>query len=975
MFKKRLTTCLTVLSALFLPGFAQDSETLDIRGVVVDTDDPPVPIVGATVFIQGSTTGTMTDEAGFFSINAKKGDIIIFSCIGYKDQEYRVVRSMANLSIALVEDVEVIDQAIVTGMTSQQRKHIASAVGAIDNSHFTNKPITQLSQALQGGTTGILVSQGSGSPGADNATIKIRGVASLLGSNPLVLVDGFEFDMNKLDPSTVESVSILKDAAAASIYGAKAGNGVILITTKRGTAGTVKVNYNMYVGVQTPMYMPEMASAAEYMGYVNEVNANAGVNPLYSQEEINMTVSGEDPISYPDTDWTNLILKKYSMIQEHNISVTGGNTTGRFALSAQYLKQDGIYNEQKNGFDRFTIRANTTVNLTKNIMIFVDTFLGKDTRRYPERNLIELVYNMPPTVVAKYPMKEGVNTEYYGLYHMSTVNAYALLQKGKKVTTVRDYVTINARPQWNIMPGLQLKGQVGYRLSTGMDKDDQDPYVFFNYFTGDEITSFPADKSVSYTTRSTYWSVGATLDWVQEFGKHRVNVLGGWNQEVNGRTGWDNIALVSFFAKAYYSWDDRYLFEAGARYDGSSLFDSKHKWGFFPSVAAGWNISNEPFMENADFINVLKLRVSYGMLGNNGIDPYSYQSLVDASTGAETRIGNPDLKWETVRIFDAGLDVSLFDYKVDFTVDIYDKTVDDLIMSLPATPSSGLLATPENVGKARVRGLELGLSYNHEFSEGVRLSISAGYSYNKSKWLDIPGGRFLDGSVISEVGGPLRAFYTYVADNLLTQEDIDNYVAIVGGYPDNGVLAQQPGDIKYVDTNGDGIITADDRVSVGDNEPHHIYYGNLSFAYKNFDIDMQVTGTGNYNGFLSGIYVQPLTTAGTGSVQKWQLDHWTKENPDKYAARPRPTPSGTANDYSSTFWQFNRAFARVKYIQVGYNFAGLAKKIHASMFRLYLNAQNPFTFSHIKIIDPETSSAATNYPMFKTYSIGLNIGF
>ncbi len=972
----KLTRILGLLTAMLFilqtPVFAQ--EDYSIRGVVVDTNDPPIPVVGATVFVKGTTIGAITDESGFFEIKAKKNETLVFTCIGYKDVEHLVTRSVSNLSIALAEDALVIDQAVVTGMTSQQRKHIASAVSAINSENFTNKPITQLSQALQGGTTGILVSQSSGSPGADNASIKIRGVASLLGSDPLVLVDGFEFDMNKLDPSTVESVSILKDAAAASIYGAKAGNGVILITTKRGTAGTVKVNYNGYAGIQMPMYMPELGDAVDFMTYVDEVRINNGQAPTYTND-IQETLLGEDPVSYPNTDWADLLLKKISSIHEHNLSVSGGNTTGRFALSVQYLGQDGIYKQNADGFNRLTIRANTTVNLTKDILVFVDTFIGRDTRKYPEENLLNHIYTTPPTIMSRYPDKEGDKSEYYGMYYQSTMNGLAQLEKGTSVTTIRDYVSINARPQWNIIPGLTLKGQVGYRLSTGMDKKNRDPYVFFNYFTGDELSTFSSVKSVTYTTRSSFWSSGLNLDWQKQFGDHRVNVLGGWTSELNSKTGWDNIALTSFYAKAYYSWKDRYLFEAGARYDGSSLFSAGNKWGFFPSVAAGWNVKNEHWMENVDFMNSFKIRASYGLLGNNYTSPYAYQSLINASTGAETKIGNPDLKWETVNILDIGADWSFFDYKVDLTVDWFDKTVHDLIMSLPATISSGLLATPRNVGKARVRGFELGFAYNHEFSDDIRLSLSAGYSFNKSTWLEIPGGQFINGSVICKEGGPLRASYAYIANGLLTQEELDNYVAIVGGYPDNGVTSQQPGDIRYMDINGDGIIDDNDRTSQGDLEPHHIYYGNITLKVKNFDFDAQVTGQGNYNGYYTGVYVQPLESSNMGSIMKWQLDHWTPENPDKWAARPRATAKGTANDYMSSFWKYERAFARVKYIQVGYTFSKWAKAIRASTIRLYLNAQNPFTFSKVKHLDPETGGGATTYPMFRTYSIGLNIGF
>ncbi len=974
----RLTVACIVLLCAAGSLSAQSGAKLAIRGVVVDTQEPPQPVIGATVYIKGTQTGVVADVAGAFSIDAKKGDVLVFSCIGYKDMEYTVTRSIGDLSIALSDDVNVLEQAVVTGMTSQQRKHIASAVGVIDNTKFSNKPVTQMSQALQGGTTGILVQQASGAPGSDNSTIKIRGMASLVGTNPLVLVDGFEFDMNKLDPATVESVTILKDAAAASIYGAKAGGGVILITTRRGVAGAVKVNYNGYAGVQTPLYIPDMADSWEYMQYVNQVNLNTGSAPTYSDDEIAAARAEDDPISYPNTKWADLLLTKTAPITEHNISVSGGNSIGRFALSAQYLKQDGIYKLQKDSFDRFTVRANTSVNLTDNILVFVDTFVGRDTQVTPNSNIYSLIYSMPANIVAKYPRKEGFDTDYYGYYIASYMNAYAQAERGQVDTHIRDYVTINARPQWNIMPGLTLKGQVGYRLSTGMDKTNRDPYVFFNYFTGDEVVSFSMVKGATYTTRSNYWSASANLDWVKEIGGHRINLLGGWQSELNATTGWDRIALVSWYGKAYYSYKDKYLFEAGIRADGSSLFTGKYKWGYFPSVAAGWNINKEEFLKDVRWMSSWKARVSFGMLGNNNVSPYSYQSLIN-SAGTETKNGNPDLKWETVKIFDAGMDLSLFNYTLDINLDYYHKITDDLIMSLPSTLSSGLLSTPANVGKAQSRGFEIGVSYNKDFNKDTHLTIGGGFSYNRNKWLYIPGGEFITGNTICRQGHAIRANYFYVADGLLTQEDLDNYVAIVGGYPDNGVTTQQAGDIKYKDINGDGIIDTNDRTAVGDQDPHTMFYGNLTFRWRNFDIDTQFTGQGNSNGFYYGQFIQPLNSTNNGAVQRWQLDYWTPENPN--ASRPRPTTAGTSNEYLSTYWMFNRAFLRVKYVQLGYSFPKLASRIKASNLRVYANVQNALTFAYLKESDPETCASnnggavTSKYPLMRTWTVGVNLSF
>ena len=973
--------CLSAGLALISPPLAfaarPADELLDIRGVVVDTKDPPTPLVGVTVLVQGTVRGTTTDAEGFFSIKAKHGDVLTFSFIGYTGKEYRVNKSVANLSIAMEEELTSIDQVVVTGMTSQQRKHIAASVGAVAPSNFENKPITRLSQALQGGTTGILVTQSSGLPGGDGATIKIRGVASLLGSDPLVLVDGFEFDMDKLDPSTVESVSILKDAAAASIYGAKAGNGVILITTKRGSAGKVSVSYNGYFGIQQPIYLPDFVDGATYMEYINEANRNTTGVDKDTPEQIRITREGSDPIHYPSTDWMKETMRETAPIHEHNFTVSGGNTTARFALSAQYLNQDGMYKVMDNGFERLTVRANTTVNLNKDIMMFVDMFVGRDTQRQPEtmnKTILDYIYLAPPTLVSKYPRKEGQKPgyDYYGVY-FEWMNPLANLERGTQVESVRDYVTINARPTWHIIPGLTLKGQVGYRIASGMDKKDRNAYVFLDYFSGNESGTFGAVKSATYTTRTSYWMVGATLDWTKEFGNHRINILGGWNEEVDRRNGWDDVALLSFFGKAYYSYKDKYLAEVGIRRDGSSLFGDGHKWGNFPSVAVGWNVNREPWMQNARFIDNFKIRASYGMLGNNNVALYRYQTIIDNS-GNEIVNGNPDLTWEKVKILDAGVDLSLFGQKLEVTFDWFRKVTDDMIVNVPSTPSSGLLAAPMNVGKAEVKGYEIGVGFNHSFTKDIDFSINLGYSYNKSKWLEITNDELINGNTIYRKGHAIKEYYGYQADHLLTQDDLDFRVPIIGGY-DGATTAQLPGDIRYVDTNGDKVITTDDRVPLGDQDPHSVYYGNLSFRWKNLDFDMQVNGVGYVPIFYQGLISNPLDPEYGGTPQRWHLDHWKAENPDRNAKLPRVTTDPGNNALLSTFWKENGAFVRIKYMQLGYNFKALAKKIHAGNFRVYVNVQNPFTFTKVELIDPETKGTHTTYPMFKTYSVGLNVNF
>ena len=590
------------------------------------------------------------------------------------------------------------------------------------------------------------------------------------------------------------------------------------------------------------------------------------------------------------------------------------------------------------------------------------------------KTILDYIYLAPPTLVSKYPRKEGQKPgyDYYGVY-FEWMNPLANLERGTQVESVRDYVTINARPTWHIIPGLTLKGQVGYRIASGMDKKDRNAYVFLDYFSGNESGTFGAVKSATYTTRTSYWMVGATLDWTKEFGDHRINILGGWNEEVDRRNGWDDVALLSFFGKAYYSYKDKYLAEVGIRRDGSSLFGDGHKWGNFPSVAVGWNVNREPWMQNARFIDNFKIRASYGMLGNNNVALYRYQTIIDNS-GNEIVNGNPDLTWEKVKILDAGVDLSLFGQKLEVTFDWFRKVTDDMIVNVPSTPSSGLLAAPMNVGKAEVKGYEIGVGFNHSFTKDIDFSINLGYSYNKSKWLEITNDELINGNTIYRKGHAIKEYYGYQADHLLTQDDLDFRVPIIGGY-DGATTAQLPGDIRYVDTNGDKVITTDDRVPLGDQDPHSVYYGNLSFRWKNLDFDMQVNGVGYVPIFYQGLISNPLDPEYGGTPQRWHLDHWKAENPDRNAKLPRVTTDPGNNALLSTFWKENGAFVRIKYMQLGYNFKALAKKIHAGNFRVYVNVQNPFTFTKVELIDPETKGTHTTYPMFKTYSVGLNVNF
>lgn len=391
-----------------------DDRNWTIQGQVLENTEPPYPLPGVNILIKGTSLGTVSDGNGYFSIKAKKGDVLIFRYLGFKDYEYVVSRSISNLTVSLTADSEELDEIVVTGISEEKRVNSVSAVSTLDvTKNLSTKPITSLSQSLQGGITGLNVTQSSGLPGADAATIKIRGISSLITNNdPLVLVDGIPMDMNQLDPNTIESVTVLKDAAASAIYGARAANGVIVVKTRRGMPGKINISYNGYVGIQQPTYLPDFVDAAGYMEMVNSANQNIGGDAVYSQSDIENTRNHVDPYKYPDNSWSDFLFKN-GMVQSHSVGVSGGSNLARFALTVNYLNNEGLID--KANADRLNIRANTTVNLLDNLSVDMDFNSYRTKRTEPmyrdgayTSSIIDWMYATPPNTVARYPLKEGI---------------------------------------------------------------------------------------------------------------------------------------------------------------------------------------------------------------------------------------------------------------------------------------------------------------------------------------------------------------------------------------------------------------------------------------------------------------------------------------------------------------------------------------------------------------------------------------
>jgi TonB-linked SusC/RagA family outer membrane protein len=941
-----------------------------IKGFVFNTSEPPLPLQSVTVTVKGTQRKSTTEADGSFQIKVAKDEVLIFSMTGYHSREIPVPANRNSINVSLSENVSALEQVVVTGVGTQQVKNIASSVSVVNLSNINNKPITQLSQALQGGATGINVTQSSGLPGGDAAAIKIRGIASNLGSEPLVLVDGVPYGIDKLDPNTIESVSILKDAAAAAIYGARAGNGVIVITTKRGRPDIIELGYNSFFGYQQPTVgHPNFVDAPTYMEMVNLAQANIGATATYKQGAIDSTRFGLNPVLYPNTDWYKTVVKEWTPMQQHSLNVSGGNSTARFAVTATYLDQPNMLSV--GGFNRATIRGNTSVNLSKNVVAFLDFVASRENIKetyvsgFGMAAILNYIYSVPPTIQAKYPNRaDRPDYTYYGVFG-ENYNAVAQLEKGGTISTIKDDILLNLRPKWTIIPGLNLKGQFSYRILSGSVTASRDQYLFFDYFNDAKVgRDFESVRAASTSERRSYYYIGGNLDYNKSFGKHNVNAILLYSQEYDNPTLWDVKTLVSYLGKVYYSYDSRYLLELGLRRDGSSLFAPGKRWGYFPSVAAGWNIGNENFMKSLTFLSSMKLRASYGSLGNNNINPYAYQTTINTS-GNEQVFGNPEITWEKMKILNIGTDISFFNNKLDFTFEWYNKATKDLILTPLPSLTSARGNTPTNIGELNNKGIEFKIGYNTVVNEDLKFSTSIGYSYNKTKIVklatDLP---IIQGNTRKIAGGAFTEFWGYKTSGLLTAQDLANKVPVMGG--------QQEGDIKYVDVNNDGLINTNDWTSLGNGDPLNTYFANISVAFKNFDFEVQLNGVGKNIKFYSGRYAYPLDIGGLGGTPfVEQTDYWTPTNLN--ARYPILRPTAGNNGQFSDYWVLNAGFTRVRYLQLGYTLPAAMTKKWAKNLRIYLNAQNPFTFSDMKMIDPESGGNQSTYSIMKVYTVGVNI--
>src|SRR5665648_150333 len=994
---------------LMLRSNSQQQKT--VSGKVTDSSGSPLP--GVSVVVNGTTTGTITDMNGIYTISSVPANATLtFTFIGMKTQEV-AVDGKTSINITFEADTYGIEEVVAIGYGTQKKVNLTGSISSVSAEELENRPVTQTSQALSGLISGVSVSQASGRPGFDAASISIRGMGSFsdAGNDPLVLVDGLASDMNQVDPNNIKSISVLKDAASCAIYGTRAANGVILIETKRGEKGKLQVSYNNYFGWQKVTALPEFVDAGNYATLKNEAAVNMEQAKPYSDDAIAKYKDGSDPDNYPNVPHLKNLLNSGSGFQmNHNISFLGGDANNSYRFSLGYLDQDGVV--AKNNYKKYNFGLNLDSKIKENLHLKVDLIGNSRTVNEPRHgegdmmHMINYTGREPSTFAGEKSNGTFGYQDNYG--YEAWLNSNSFNENQNK------YFQGGAELSWELLKGLTLSGKAGYTYSNYTNNSFVAKVVFDEY-----KTLGPNNLSVNSGDYSLL-TMQSLLHYVKKINNHNFSVLAGFSQE-SFRQDWstasrDNFpsnslyelnagaktnmqaygsasewALRSYFGRLNYSFKEKYLFEANARYDGTSRFPSKGRWGLFPSFSAGWRISEESFIkDNLNWVDNMKIRASWGELGNQNIGEYPYQSVLalgqdyplggSLSSGARVNtLANTDITWESTTVTDLGLDLSIFKGKLSVVFDYFDKTTSGILYNITVSNILGMSPSAVNAGEVKNTGYEILLNYQTSIKD-FKIGIIPNFSYINNRVTklatvdqDIAKGLF--------IGQPLGSIYGYVVDGLFKD------AADVSSYPSQPYAAE-PGFVRYKDISGpegvpDGKVDATfDRKVIGTTAPKYSYGATITADYKGFDFSVLLSGLAGFDKQM-GSY-QAFAFMNGGNIQQWQADgRWTSSNPDPNAKYIKLTSlnlgSGTA--MTSTYWNRNASFLRLKNLQLGYTIPNsMIQKLNISKIRVFFSGQNLFLLSHFyKGWDPEmyqnTSDYSPYYPLTAVYTFGVNVKF
>lgn len=1009
-----------------LPG-AVMQQTKQITGRVLDANNEPV--IGANVVVEGTTIGTVTDIDGNFALDVPDGAILKISYIGYLEQSIPVGNKTV-ISAILKEDSLALDEVVVVGFGTQKKLNLTGAVTAVTGEDIAKRPVANAAVLLQGQVPGLRVNQGIGQPGNENASFRIRGQGTFsdAGSDPLILINGVPGSMTNLDPSVIESVSVLKDAASASIYGARAANGVILITTKQGAANGQKVTigYHGNVGLYSPTKMYDLVTnSVEFMELSNIAKTNSGRSDLYSQEIIDLYRQNAGSEQYPSFDWLDYMFRT-AVVQTHNLSVAGSVDKTTYNLALNYVNQPGTMR----GFDyqKYNVTLDLTTQVNDYIRVGAYSNMMYGDREEPRQGQGDAFLSslaQAPTYKPWLPDDGSGITRW-------TSSAYSFEGHNKNMpaiigtNTMKNYQNFDINTQlWlEVTPikGLTWFTKGAARLQSDKSKDWRGmPEPTYLYHTGESVGSLDKggmgltelDARRFYTNLYTYLK----YDYTTPNKNHNFAMMVGYNQETEkyqtlqayrrdyafnlptidagGTTGWSNAgkveewAIQSVFGRLNYSFKDRYLFEANMRYDGTSRISSENRWGIFPSFSAGWRITEEDFIKNLNlsWLTNAKIRGSWGLLGNQNIGLYPYQAMIagvedypfnksDLTVGYHQKAyANRDIKWESTAITNIGIDLMLVN-RLNFTFEWYNKVTDDILRASQVSGLLGLTAPTVNNGKVQNRGIELSLGWNDVIMngamKGLQYNVGLNISHNKNKLVKFGDVEYGDYGIRQE-GLPYGEFYMLECIGVFAdQNEIDNS-------PKQFNDDVQPGDLKYMDWNKDGVINNDDRHPISGRFPACEYAITAGASWKGFDLSLIAQGIANVKYYTTYFGAQPFAQG--GAVRKDYLEGmWTPENP--YGAEhPRlyyDNMGGTKNTRDNTYFLRDASFFRLKNLTFGYTIPQhITKKASISRLRVYFSGDNLFTITPYKGLDPERTGNGWEaiYPQNKICSFGVNVEF
>lgn len=999
-----------ILSFFIMINFAVLHAQNSISGIVKDGKTSET-IIGATVSIKGTSTATMTDMDGAYTIKAPANSVIVVSYVGYESVE-KTVNGSTTLDFILKEEQNILKEVVVVGYGTQKKANLSSAIGNVGSEVFENKPVTSASQSLQGTIAGLVIQQGSSEPG-QGTNITIRGIGTFQsGTYPLVLIDGLEGSIDNINPNDIESVSVLKDASSAAVYGSRAANGVILITTKMGKSGKTRVSYDYLYGLQQPTNMPKYAKAWEYAELRNEALINSGLPAKFTPDQINdFRKIGQGTV------WLNEIYRENAPQSTQNLAVEGGGEKTSYHVSIGNVNQKSLFEgNDAYGLKRNNARINIHSKLSEKFSITASgAYNGSVTKEhaYWTNWLIEQATRIPVI----YPVKDENGN--FTLPSGSNSNGLARLTKGGMRTYQNDGFAGSISAEWSIIKDLKLKGFFGANLADNNNHEFRKSIDYAPYTGGGDNESSVMDRF----ERTLLLNSTLTLNYSKKIGEnHSFTGLLGISKESSDRRWFqarkigipgnefgvlgngqitdesntygsgEEWGIQSYFGRINYSYKDRYLVEGNVRADGSSRFSSGNHWGVFPSFSGAWRISKENFMQAAPYISNLKIRASWGQVGNQDIGLYKYLRTVSVNTqaysfkdnlanGAYFSEANQDLSWETSQMLDFGIDAGFFNNKLAFTLDFYSKDSKNvLVNNLPVPGIYGSGAPTQNIGAINNKGWEF--TVNYLFNTGkVKHSINANISDNVNEVTDDGGRTLISGTDVVTIlknGFPINSYYGLKSDGFF-----QNANEVANGPKQNfNAAGAKPGDIRYIDRNGDGVIKEeDDRFILGNPFPRYTYGFTYTANWNGLDLSIFIQGVGKRSMWIRGEGVEAFHNSNEGPVMDYHIDRWTPANPNAEYPRLTIGTESANNAAKSDFWIEDASYLRLKNIQLGYTIpTRFTDQLGIAKFRAYVTGQNLVTLTKLKAgYDPEVNSAeASNgrvYPVTKVVAIGLSVNF